>query len=134
MNSRRTPHRERRRMILLSIYQVAEGTTRQVTYEDVVVTAWGLFPQEFGLRGYVDKYPDSSELHRPLYGALERERLVCVQRYKLALTESGLAAAGRLRQFDCTEAVRLDRVRREQRVGMGADRRALRRAQSASRQ
>ena len=133
MNSRRTPHRERRRMILLSIYQVAGGTTRRVAYEDVVVTAWRLFPQEFGLRGYVDKYPDSSELHRPLYGALERERLVCVQRYKLALTENGLAVAGRLHELDCAEAVTLDRVRREQRVGTRVDRRALRRPQ-ASRQ
>ncbi len=99
MNSRRAPRRERRRMILLSVYEVAEGTTRLVAYEDVVVAAWKLFPQEFGLRGYTEKYPDSSELHRPLYGALERERFVRVQRYKLALTESGLAAAGRLHEI-----------------------------------
>lgn len=97
-------------MILLSIYEVAEGTTRLVAYEDVVVAAWKFFPQEFGLRGYIEKYPDSSELHRPLYGALERERLVRVQRSKLALTESGLAAAGRLREPDCAEPAPLDPV------------------------
>lgn len=91
-------------MILLSIHAVAEGTTRPVAYEDVVVAAWKFFPREFGLRGYVEKYPDSSELHRPLYGALERERLVRVQRYKLSLTESGLATAERLRELDDAEA------------------------------
>jgi hypothetical protein len=117
MNSRRTTHRERRRMILLSIHEVAKGTTRPVAYEDVVVAAWKLFPPEFGLRGYVEKYPDSSELHRPLYGALERDGLVRVQRYKLALTESGLAAAERLRELDGAQTVQLDRVRRGQRLG-----------------
>jgi hypothetical protein len=119
MTSRGTPHRERRRVVLLSIFQVAEGTTRPVAFEDVVVAAWRLSPQEFGLRGYVEKYPDSSELHRPLYGALERERLVCVQRSKLALTERGLAAAERLNELACAEAVGLDRARREQCTGIG---------------
>jgi hypothetical protein len=81
-------------MILLSIYRVAEGTRRPVAYEEVVVAAWKRFPQEFGLHGYIETYPDSSELHRHLYG-LGRERLVRVQRHKLALTESGLVAAER---------------------------------------
>jgi hypothetical protein len=118
-------------MLLRSIYEVAEGTTRPVAYEDVVVVAWKLFPREFGLRGYVEKYPDSSELHRPLYGALERERLVRVHRYKLALTECGLAAAERLRELDGAEAVQLGRVRSEQRLGMDTDRRAPRSAQTS---
>jgi hypothetical protein len=119
MITRRSPHRERRRVILLSIYQVAEGTTRPVAFEDVVVAAWRLSPQEFGLRGYIEMYPDSSELHRPLYGALERERLVCVQRSKLALTERGLAAAERLHEMDCAKVGGLDRVRRERSAGIG---------------
>jgi hypothetical protein len=115
MSSRRSPGRERREMILLSIRQVAKGTTRAVAYEDIVVAAWKLFPQEFGLRGYDDKYPDSSDLHKPLYGPLKREGLVRVQNKKFALTESGLAAAERLRKPDEAESV-LGRVRRDQRI------------------
>jgi hypothetical protein len=88
---------ERRKMVLLSIYEVAEGTTEMVAYEDIVVAAWKLFPQEFGLRGYTEKYPDSWNLRRPLYGPLEREGYIRVQRNRLALTDSGLATAERLR-------------------------------------
>jgi hypothetical protein len=103
-------------MILLSIYRVADGTTRLSAYEDIVVEAWKLFPQEFGLRGYVDKYPDSSDLHKPLYGPLKRDGYVRVQNKKFGLTESGLAAAERLRKPDQIESSELGRVRRDQRL------------------
>ena len=85
-------------MILLSIYDASAGTTNPVAYEDIVVAAWKRFPQEFGLRGYVETYPDSWNLRRPLYGPLKREGYVQMQRRKLALTESGLATAERLRR------------------------------------
>jgi len=65
--------RKRRQMILLAMRKVAGDATRLCAYEDIVVEAWKLFPQEFGLRGYADKYPDSSDLHKPLYGSLKRE-------------------------------------------------------------
>lgn len=116
MSSRTSPGRERHQMILLSIYKVADGTTRLSAYEDIVVEAWKLFPQEFGLRGYVDKYPDSSDLHKPLYGPLKRDGYVRVQNKKFGLTESGLAAAERLRKPDQVESADLGRVRRDQRI------------------
>jgi hypothetical protein len=103
-------------MILLTIYKVAKGTTRLCAYEDLVVEAWKLFPQEFGLRGYVDKYPDSSDLHKPLYGPLKREGYVRVQNKKFGLTERGLAEAEDLRQPDRGEQSVLGRVRRDQRI------------------
>jgi hypothetical protein len=118
-------------MILLSVYEVAEGTRRLVAFEDVVVAAWGLFPQEFGLRGYTETHPDSSELHRHLYGALERERLVCVQRNRLALTESGLAAAERMHERDCAEAVALDPSSTSGASRWSVDRRAVWRSRLA---
>jgi hypothetical protein len=85
-------------MLLVSIHEVAEGTTRAVTYEDIVVAAWALSPREFGLRGYVDAHPDSAAVSRPLYGPLRREGCVRLERGKFALTEVGLAVAERLRQ------------------------------------
>jgi hypothetical protein len=103
-------------MILLTLYKVADGTTHLCEYEDLVVEAWKLFPHEFGLRGYVDKYPDSSDLHKPLYGPLKRDGYVRVQRKKFGLTERGLAAAERLRQPGQGGQPELGRVRRDQHI------------------
>ena len=116
MSATKSVGRERHQMILLTIYKVAGGTTRLCAYEDLVVEAWKLFPHEFGLRGYVDKYPDSSDLHKPLYGPLKRDGYVRVQNKKFGLTERGLAAAERLRQPDQREQADLGRVRRDQRI------------------
>jgi hypothetical protein len=85
-------------MLLASLHEVAEGTTRAVAYEDIVVTAWALFPREFGLRGYADEHPDSADVRRALYGPLRREGCVRVERGKFALTEAGLAVADRPRR------------------------------------
>jgi hypothetical protein len=116
MSATKSTGRERHQMILLAMYKVAGGTTRLCAYEDIVVEAWKLFPQEFGLRGYADLYPDSSDLHKPLYGPLKRDGLVRVQNKKFGLTDSGIAAAERLRQPEGTSSPELDRVRRDQRL------------------
>jgi hypothetical protein len=89
--------RERQEKILLAMLDVAGGTTKLCAYEDIVVRAWKLFPEEFGLRGYADIYPDSSDLHKPLYGPLKRDGLVRSQSKKFALTQRGLEVAERLR-------------------------------------
>jgi hypothetical protein len=89
--------RERQEKILQAIYEVAGRTTRACAYEDIVVQAWKMWPEEFGLRGYVNEYPDSSDLHKPLYGPLKREGLVRSANKKFSLTPSGLEVAQRLR-------------------------------------
>lgn len=116
MSKGKSSGRERRQMILLAMRKVAGEATRLCAYEDIVVEAWKLFPQEFGLRGYADKYPDSSDLHKPLYGPLKREGYVRVQNKKFGLTESGLAAAERLRHPDDERIPELGRVGRDQRI------------------
>lgn len=108
--------RERHQMILLAMYEAADGTTKLSAYEDIVVRAWKLFPQEFGLRGYVDQYPDASDLHKPLYGPLKRDGYVRVQNKKFGLTEQGLAIAERLRHPDEQAEGPPGRVRRDQRI------------------
>jgi hypothetical protein len=113
MASVRAPGRERNQMILLALYEVSRGTTKMCAYEDIVVRAWMLFPQEFGLRGYVDLYPDASDLHKPLYGPLKRDGFVRVQNKKFGLTEHGVAAAEQLRRPDGELSVP-SRVRRDQ--------------------
>jgi hypothetical protein len=108
------PRRERNQMILLAMYEVSEGTTRMSSYEDIVVRAWKLFPQEFGLRGYVDSYPDASDMHKPLYGPLKRDGYVRVQNKKFGLTEHGLAIAEGLMRPAGHPADAPGRVRRDQ--------------------
>ena len=109
----KAPVRDRNKMILLAIYDVAEGTTKMCAYEDVVVRAWKRFPQEFGLRGYADLYPDSSDLHKPLYGPLKRDGYVRVQNKKFGLTEHGLGIAEQLQRPEADVAAP-GRVRRDQ--------------------
>jgi len=102
-------------MILIAISVVSDGTTRLCAYEDIVVRAWQLFPQEFGLRGYVDLYPDASDLHKPLYGPLKRDGYVRVQNKKFGLTDSGLAVAQEITQPPADESPDgKGRVRRDQ--------------------
>lgn len=107
--------RERQEKILRAIFEVAGGTTRLCAYEDIVVQAWKMWPQEFGLRGHTDKYPDASDLHKPLYGPLKREGLVRSQTKKFGLTESGLAVAERARNPALSSQDR-GRVQRDQKA------------------
>lgn len=89
--------RARHEKILQAIYDVADGTTKLCDYEDIVVCAWKLYPEEFGLRGYTNLYPDASDLHKPLYGPLKREGLVRSLNKKFGLTQSGLGIVMNLR-------------------------------------
>jgi hypothetical protein len=101
-------------MILAAMRDASGGTTRLCPYEDIVVKAWELFPQEFGLRGYVDRFPDSSDLHKPLYGPLKRDGLVRVQNKKFGLTEKGLGVAADLREPTRQDSRAGARLRRDQ--------------------
>jgi len=115
LSSVRSSGRDRRNMILVAMSVVSDGTTRLCAYEDIVVRAWQLFPQEFGLRGYVDLYPDASDLHKPLYGPLKRDGYVRVQNKKFGLTDSGLAVAQQITQPPADESPEgKGRVRRDQ--------------------
>jgi hypothetical protein len=91
--------RERQEKILQAIYAASGGTTKVCAYETIVVEAWKLWPEEFGLRGYVHEYPDSSDLHKPLYGPLKRDGFVrSPGTKKFGLTERGLAAVERIKR------------------------------------
>lgn len=75
--------------ILLAIYELSKGSTRPCRYEDIVVKAFELFPSDFQLRGH-PQFPDSSDIHKPLYGPLKREGLVRGADKMFCLTEKGL--------------------------------------------
>jgi hypothetical protein len=81
--------------ILLAVYELSSHKTLPCKYEDIVVKAFEMFPEEFQLRGY-PKYPDSSDIHKPLYGQLKRLGLIRSANKYFSLTEKGLSMATEL--------------------------------------
>ena len=95
LNMARKPSLERPQMILVAMFELSGGTTKALKYEDIVVRAFQRFPQEFALRGY-SQYPDSSDIHKPLYGPLKRAGFVRSGNKTFALTPHGVEEAKRL--------------------------------------
>lgn len=87
------------RILLAALELDADG--RSFTAEDLVVKAWELSPDRFGLQGYAGKHPDSNRVLTKLMGkdALLRKngwlRKVGTKRYRL--TDLGRSAAEALR-------------------------------------
>ena len=61
--------------VLAALYAAANGTTESVAYEEIVLSAWRLFPETFSLRNH-PKHPDASDVHKPLYSTLRANGLV----------------------------------------------------------
>lgn len=124
-----TKGRERQDKILQAICEVSGGTTRVCAYEDIVVQAWKMWPEEFGLRGHVHEYPDSSDLHKPLYGPMKRDGLVRSPGTKrFGLTERGLAAVERTKRGPDSGPAHRGRLERDEKAEILrlADRPAIR--------
>jgi hypothetical protein len=77
------------------MFLLSNGTSKELKYEDIVVKAYEMFPDDFALRGH-PKYPDASDIHKPLYGPLKRAGFVLSAYKMFRLTEKGLAEAERL--------------------------------------
>lgn len=89
------PGRERPEKILLAMHDLTSKGSGFLKYEDIVVRAFEMFPDEFALRGY-PQYPDSSDIHKPLYGVLKKQGLVRSANKAFALTPLGLERAERM--------------------------------------
>lgn len=96
----------RDRGIIEALFALSPDGPRVVTYEDIVVRAWELHPSDFGLRGYAEKYPDASDIHKRLYNRLKSEGWVrTASQKKFALTPSGWEwAEAMLRGIDTPRA------------------------------
>ena len=105
--------KERPQKILVAMLRLSGGRPAQLKYEDIVVEAFKLFPDEFALRGH-PQFPDSSDIHKPLYGPLKRSGLVKAANKTFALTEKGLEAARRL---EMSAGSKLDEKRDPRRLG-----------------
>ncbi len=86
---------ERPEKILVAMLDLGGGGTKALKYEDIVVRAFDLYPDEFALRGY-PQYPDSSDIHKPLYGPLKKDGFVRAGNKTFALTARGVEAARQL--------------------------------------
>src|SRR5207244_261613 len=86
---------ERPEKILVAMYELSHGKPAFLKYEDIVVKAFEMFPDEFALRGY-KQYPDSSDIHKPLYGPLKRGGFIKSANKTFALTQRGVDEARKL--------------------------------------
>lgn len=80
----------RNEKILMAIYHL--GPEKMHTYEDIVVSAFEHFPEDFGMRGHPE-YPDSSDVHKPLYKELKAAGFVLARAKRFRLTPAGVEHA-----------------------------------------
>src|SRR2546428_3701136 len=86
---------QRPEKIIITMYKLSNGSLLSLKYEDIVVKAFKMFPHDFALRGYPE-YPDSSDIHKPLYGPLKRAGLVTTGNKQFRLTSKGIEYAKRI--------------------------------------
>src|SRR5437899_441003 len=80
--------------ILSVMFELSKGDSKPLQYEDIVVTAFHRYPEDFQLRGY-PQYPDSSDIHKPLY-EMKSQGLVRSANKTFELTQRGLEVASKL--------------------------------------
>lgn len=83
---------DRHAKILAAMFWATQQSGRTIAYEDIVVEAFRRFPEDFQLRGYPE-YPDSSDIHKPLYLALSKAGYVSGAKKKFRLTPLGQQVA-----------------------------------------
>lgn len=80
--------------ILAVMYELCRGDATALQYEDIVVAAFKRYPEDFQLRGY-PQYPDSSDVHKPLY-EMKQQGLLRSANKTFELTARGIEVAARL--------------------------------------
>lgn len=80
--------------ILAVVFELSGGLENSVQYEDIVVRVFEKYPSDFQLRGY-PHYPDSSDIHKPLY-AMKKKGLLVSASKMFQLTELGLETAAQI--------------------------------------
>lgn len=94
--------------ILAIMYELCGGSQKPILYEDIVVAAFKRYPEEFQLRGYPE-YPDSSDIHKPLY-QMKRRGLVRSANKAFELTPRGLEVAKQMILSEGVDKERLTKV------------------------
>jgi hypothetical protein len=76
--------------ILVVLYGLSKGTTKNLHYEDIVVALFKKYPKDFAMRGY-PKYPDSEGVNHEFYrGGMKKSGLINYSNKIFSLTDKGL--------------------------------------------
>jgi hypothetical protein len=76
--------------ILLILYKLSRESKAKIRFEDIAVSAFKTFPEDFQLKGYPE-YPDTGDIiHKPLYSDLKKKGLVLSGNKYFSLTNKGL--------------------------------------------
>lgn len=85
--------------ILLTLYRLSRGTKKKIRFEDIAVSAFKAFPQDFQLKGF-PQYPDTGDIiHKPLYSELKKGGHVLSGNKYFSLTQKGLERGKALNQL-----------------------------------
>ena len=87
---------------------MCKGEYKSLQYEDIVVECFKLYPEDFQLRGY-PQYPDSSDIHKPLY-KMKQQGLLRSARKTFELTPHGLEVAARFTHSENQSKDRLTKL------------------------
>lgn len=93
--------------ILAVMFDLNNGKSKALSYEDIVVAAYEKYPDDFQLRGY-PQYPNSSDIHKPLYD-MKKKGLVRNANKTFELTERGIDVARQLFHAKATDMQQLTR-------------------------
>jgi hypothetical protein len=104
--------------LLLAAFELDKTQGMQFTAEDLVVSAWQMFPRTFGLKGHQDtkglpKYPDSNRVFAEIMGSKPiRKRGYLVKKGEkiYELTTSGKETASRLLRFQKSGQYEIDNI------------------------
>lgn len=89
----------RHQKILLTLYKLSGGTSKQIRFEDIAVEAFKNYPSDFQLRGY-PQYPDTGDIiHKPLYSELKKAGYVLSGNKFFSLTPKGIEFCKKLLGF-----------------------------------
>jgi hypothetical protein len=89
--------------ILLAAHQLEDQGPSPFSAEAIIVASWKLFPNTFGLKGYIDQYPDSNKVLSSLMGerGLARRGWLIKMGQKLyAMTREGRQVVRRLQGLE----------------------------------
>ncbi len=86
----------RSQKILVTLYELSEGTNKQIRFEDIAVNVFLNFKADFQLKGYPE-YPDTGDIvHKPLYSELKKGGYVLSGNKYFSLTPKGVEYTKRL--------------------------------------
>jgi hypothetical protein len=94
--------------ILAVMFDLCKGEPTALQYEDIVVAAFKHYPEDFQLRGY-PQYPDSSDVHKPLY-EMKQQGLLRSANKTFELTARGLEVAAKLMHSETENKDRLTKL------------------------